>query len=72
MTCSHSTFANGLVHPVGQALGPTVRANYNAYVKSGDMTGSVATAYLSLVPFQEDNRPACPFCWEEPPPPQVL
>lgn len=51
----HSTFASGLVHPVGQVLGSAIRANYNSYVKTGDMTGSYATAYLSLVPFQEDN-----------------
>ena len=57
----HSTFANGLVHPVGQSLGSTVRGNYNAYVKSGDMTGSSATAYLSLVPFQEDNQTSLSF-----------
>ncbi|HKI48657.1 MAG TPA: cytochrome C, partial [Desulfobacteria bacterium] len=52
----HSTFANGLVHPVGQTLSSAIRANYNSYVKSGDMTGTSGTAYLSLVPFQEDNQ----------------
>jgi hypothetical protein len=51
----HSTFASGLVHPVGQTLSSTERVNYNKYVKSGDMSGDVTTAYLSLVPFQEDN-----------------
>jgi hypothetical protein len=28
-------------------------ANYNAYVKSGDLTGTVANSYTSLVPFEE-------------------
>jgi hypothetical protein len=34
-------------------LTPTVVANYNAYKKSGDLTGNVATSYTSLVPFEE-------------------
>jgi hypothetical protein len=38
-------------HPVDQDLGPVVQT-YNAYVKTGDLTGTQATAYLSLVPFQ--------------------
>lgn len=43
------------VHPTGTPLGSGIVANYNAYVSSGKMTGSKATAFLSLVPFQSDN-----------------
>ena len=43
------------VHPVDQSLG-TANANiYNAYVKSGDLTGSATTSYNSLVPFIENT-----------------
>jgi predicted CXXCH cytochrome family protein len=38
------------VHPVDTGLGSTL-GNYNAYVKSGDLTGQSASSYLSLVPF---------------------
>ncbi len=44
-----------LVHPINQNLGSTIANNYNAYVGSGDLTGSSATSYDSLVPFQSDN-----------------
>jgi hypothetical protein len=44
---------NGYVHPVDQNLGTDVANNYNSYVKSGDLTGTSAKAYLSLVPFAE-------------------
>ena len=49
----HSTGAAGsnYVHPVDQGLGSTVATLYGQYVKSGDMTGSPATSFLSLVPF---------------------
>jgi len=41
------------VHPIDQSLGSGVAANYNAYVKSGDLTGKELTSFLSLVPFAE-------------------
>jgi len=50
------TMFGGYEHPVDQALASTIQANYNAYVKSGDFTGNIATAYTSLVPFQLDNQ----------------
>ena len=52
-TCHPSMHSSGnYVHPVDQQLGTTVANNYNAYVKSGDMTGGAgATAFTSLVPF---------------------
>jgi predicted CXXCH cytochrome family protein len=48
----HST-AGILRHPQGQVMSGAVQGNYNSYVKSGDMTGSPTTSYLSLVPFEE-------------------
>ncbi len=48
----HST-AGILRHPTGQVMAGSVQANYNSYVKSGNMTGSATTSYLSLVPFEE-------------------
>ena len=43
------------VHPVDQSLGSAVAANYNAYVKSGDLSGVSSTSYTSLVPFMENT-----------------
>ena len=40
------------VHPVDETLG-SIADIYNAYVKSGDLTGTAATSFLSLVPFME-------------------
>ncbi|BDV42813.1 cytochrome c [Geotalea uraniireducens] len=51
----HSTLGSGFVHPAGQNLGTTIINNYNAYVKSGDMTGTSTTAFTSMVPFQSDQ-----------------
>jgi predicted CXXCH cytochrome family protein len=44
-----------LIHPADQQLGSAVISIYNSYVKTGDLTGSQATSYLSLVPFQMDD-----------------
>lgn len=46
---------NGYVHPVDQALGSTIAANYNAYLKTGDLTGTTTTSFSSLVPFAENT-----------------
>jgi hypothetical protein len=43
------------VHPVDQNVGSTVSTAYQQYVKSGDMSGSSATSYLSLVPFATNS-----------------
>jgi len=48
----HST-AGILRHPQGVTASGTVQNNYNTYVKSGTFNGTVASAYLSLVPFEE-------------------
>lgn len=48
----HST-AGILRHPTEQVMSGAIQANYNSYVKSGDMTGTQATSFLSLVPWEE-------------------
>jgi cytochrome c553 len=40
-------------HPQDVAMSGPIQGNYNSYVKSGDMTGSPTTSYLSLVPYEE-------------------
>ena len=55
-TC-HPVMHSGsdFVHPVDRSLGSTVTANYNMYVKSGDLTGTNATSFSSLTPFVENT-----------------
>ena len=40
----------GVVHPVEDTLGGEA-ANYNAYVKTGDLTGVATSSFTSLVPY---------------------
>jgi hypothetical protein len=47
----HSTVGT-LIHAADQPMSATVLSIYNSYVKTGDLTGTQATSYLSLVPFQ--------------------
>ena len=49
----NETYPTTLRHPSGQKLTTDVIANYNAYKKSGDLTGDVNSSYTSLVPFEE-------------------
>lgn len=52
----HTAFSPGnLLHPSGAAarLGAAVTKIYNSYVKTGDLTGSSASSYSSLVPYEE-------------------
>lgn len=49
------TASGRLVHPVDQNLGGTIKTIYDQYRKSGDMTGTNADAYNSLVPFEENS-----------------
>lgn len=44
-----------VAHPSGSAakLGLTVSGYYNAYIKTGDLSGTAAASFLSLVPFEE-------------------
>lgn len=51
-TCHPDMHSTGnYVHPVDQALSGGLVTFYNTYVKSGDLTGTAATAFSSLVPF---------------------
>jgi predicted CXXCH cytochrome family protein len=52
-TAMHST--GNYVHPVDQGLGSTIATLYGQYVKSGDLTGSAATSFLSLMPFATNS-----------------
>jgi predicted CXXCH cytochrome family protein len=55
-TCHRNMHSsNGYVHPIDQSLGSDIAANYNAYVKSGDLTGSPTSSFTSLVPFAENT-----------------
>jgi len=48
-----------LIHPASSTAtlgGHDTITNYNAYVKSGDLTGSSATSYTSMVPFERGTR----------------
>jgi hypothetical protein len=40
----------GSVHPVDEVLDSTIKANYNKYVKTGDLSATSANSYTSLVP----------------------
>jgi hypothetical protein len=42
-----------ITHPVDQELDGEIVNQYNAYVKSGDLSGGSATSFSSLVPFIE-------------------
>lgn len=55
-TCHPGMHSSGnYVHPVDQDLTTAIANNYNAYVKSGDLTGTSATSFSSLVPFMENT-----------------
>lgn len=51
----HSGTSSKMTHPVNQGLSATVVANYEKYLGSGNMTGTAATSYDSIVPFQTGN-----------------
>ena len=56
LTTAYTSGTVGLRHPAGNnaTLG-AIADNYNAYVKSGDLTGTSATSYNSLVPYEEQS-----------------
>jgi len=54
-TCHAGMHTGGNIHPIDQSLGTADAAMYNAYKKSGDLTGSSTSSFLSLVPFAEDS-----------------
>jgi hypothetical protein len=43
------------VHPIDQSFSTNLANVYNAYVKSGDLTGTSTTSFTSLVPFAENT-----------------
>ena len=43
---------NSFEHPSPEALGTDIINYYNSYIKTGDLTGTIPTAYSSLVPFE--------------------
>jgi len=47
------TSSGKLVHPTDQNLGSSISGMYGRYVKSGNLNGTAATSYLSLVPFAQ-------------------
>src|SRR4030042_5834753 len=53
-TDMHSSGSN-YVHPVDWNLNSTIATLYGQYKKSGDLTGSPATSFLSLVPFATNS-----------------
>jgi cytochrome c553 len=57
LTSVYSSGVVGLKHPAGDnaQLGGTIAANYQTYVSSGNMSGSAANSFNSLVPFAENT-----------------
>jgi cytochrome c peroxidase len=55
-TCHSGMHSSGnYVHPTDQSLGSTISGIYGTYVSSGNLTGTPASSYLSLVPFMENT-----------------
>jgi hypothetical protein len=55
-SCHPAMHSSGnYVHPVDQSLGTPIANIYNAYIKSGDLSGAAATSFNSLVPFAENT-----------------
>ncbi len=51
-TCHTAMHQTGVAkHPTERDLGSTIANLYGQYVKSGDLTGSAGSSYLSIVPF---------------------
>ncbi|ACM21509.1 cytochrome c, 6 heme-binding sites [Geotalea daltonii FRC-32] len=48
-------YPTSLIHPAGNGakFSATIVNNYNSYKASGDLTGTVATSYSSMVPYEE-------------------
>jgi hypothetical protein len=51
--------SSNFIHPASNVAllkgAVDIAANYNAYVKSGDLTGNQATSYTSMVPYEEGS-----------------
>jgi hypothetical protein len=55
---SSATSTLSVNHPVGSGakLGLTLSGNYATYIKTGDLSGTAALSFLSLVPFEEGTN----------------
>ncbi|WP_321390151.1 cytochrome c3 family protein [uncultured Desulfuromusa sp.] len=51
LTNEHQFGSQSFKHPVNNNLGGEIVSNYNNYVKTGDLNGTTATAFLQFVPF---------------------
>lgn len=60
LTSDHQVGGLDFEHPVGpdEALDGAIVANYNSYVKTGDLSGTMAGAYLQFVPFERGTATA--------------
>jgi len=47
----HYNNGSNYVHPTDKPLGGIVTANYNKYIKTGDLNGVVGSSFSSLAPF---------------------
>ncbi len=55
-TCHGSIHSGGsFEHPSDEELGSEIKTHYDRYVKTGDVTGTSASAFTSLVPFIENT-----------------
>ena len=55
-SCHQGMHSSGnYVHPIDESLGSDIANTYNAYVKSGDLSGVAASSFNSLVPFAENT-----------------
>jgi len=54
LTNEHNTGSSGFQHPSGdtEKLESSIITNYNSYLRTGDLTGTIGTAYLQFVPFE--------------------
>jgi predicted CXXCH cytochrome family protein len=52
-TCHTDMHIGSNIHPVDQTLPSTITDNYNAYLMTGNLTGTPTTSFSSLVPFAE-------------------
>ena len=57
---NHLVGGDSFAHPVGQdaRLEGNIAAHYNSYIRSGDLSGMAATAYLQFVPFERGTTNA--------------
>ncbi len=57
----HSMLGTGSVHTAGVPITNTqILDNYNAYVKTGNLSGSASSSFTSLVPVQRNNTTDIP------------